>query len=224
MLAAFVVLAATEGRPGVRDLLAAMVRLPRGRHGRLAVVSPLLFLLPALAVAAVLGDAPSLDEFGRLSGAASGVVGVVLLLVINGYGEEAGWRGYALPRLQARFGALRATLCLAVGWAGWHLPLFFVLASYSDFDPFTAVGFVIGLTAGGFVLTAIYNSTGGSVLAVAVWHALYNLCAASEAGEGTVAAVVTGCVIFWAVSLIQRERQGIPALGGARVAPGAAPR
>jgi hypothetical protein len=36
------------------------------------------------------------------------------------------------------------------------------------------------------------------VLAVALWHALYNLCAATEAGEAAIAAVVTGCVIFWA--------------------------
>jgi membrane protease YdiL (CAAX protease family) len=75
------------------------------------------------------------------------------------------------------------------------------------------IGFVIGLTAGTFVLTAIYDGTGGSVLAVAVWHALYNLCAGTEAGDGPVAAVLTGCVSFWAVSLIQSERAGIPALG-----------
>jgi uncharacterized protein len=88
-----------------------------------------------------------------------------------------------------------------------------MLPSYGDFGPLAGLGFVIGLTAGAFVLTAIYNGTGGSVLAVAVWHALYNLCAATEAGDGPVAAVVTGCVIFWAVRLIQRERAGIPALG-----------
>jgi hypothetical protein len=77
-----------------------------------------------------------------------------------------------------------------------------------------AIGFLVGLTAGALVLTAIYNRTGGSVLAVAVWHALYNLCAATKAGEGTIGAVATGCVIFWAVQLVQRERAGIPALGG----------
>jgi hypothetical protein len=71
----------------------------------------------------------------------------------------------------------------------------------------------VGLTAGVFVLTAIYNGGGGRVLAVAVWHALYNLCAATAAGDGAISAVVTGCVIFWTVSLIQRERAGIPPSG-----------
>ena len=66
------------------------------------------------------------------------------------------------------------------------------------------------------MLTSIYNGTGGSILAVALWHVAYNLSAATAAADGTIAAVSTACVIFWAVSLIQAERAGQPALGGAR--------
>jgi membrane protease YdiL (CAAX protease family) len=39
-------------------------------------------------------------------------------------GEEPGWRGYALPRLEARLGPVRGTVLLAILWTGWHLPLF----------------------------------------------------------------------------------------------------
>jgi uncharacterized protein len=63
------------------------------------------------------------------------------------------------------------------------------------------------------VLTSLYNGTGGSILAVAVWHACYNLAAATTAADGIIAAITTTCVIFWAVSLVQRERAGQPALG-----------
>ena len=38
--------------------------------------------------------------------------------------EEPGWRGFALPRLQAALGPLPAALALGTFWAAWHLPLF----------------------------------------------------------------------------------------------------
>ena len=86
-----------------------------------------------------------------------------------------------------------------------------ILASFRDSGPFTLVGFFVGSTAGALVLTAVYNRTGGSILAVAVWRGAYNLAAATTAADGTIAAVTTACVIFRAVSLVQRERAGRPA-------------
>jgi membrane protease YdiL (CAAX protease family) len=41
-------------------------------------------------------------------------------------GEELAWRSYALPRLQARFGAVGAGLILGILWAAWHLPNQFI--------------------------------------------------------------------------------------------------
>jgi membrane protease YdiL (CAAX protease family) len=38
-------------------------------------------------------------------------------------GEEAGWRGFALPRLQNRFSPLTSSLALGFLWANWHVPL-----------------------------------------------------------------------------------------------------
>jgi membrane protease YdiL (CAAX protease family) len=85
-------------------------------------------------------------------------------------GEEPGWRGYALPRLETRFGPVRATLLLALIWTGWHLPLFLVegwtsllLWSYS----LVLVGVSVMMTWG-------VNIARFSVLTAVVMHAAFN--------------------------------------------------
>src|SRR3712207_9448391 len=47
---------------------------------------------------------------------------VVYIAIFTGLGEEPGWRGFALPRLQERHGPLLGTAVLAALWAAWHLP------------------------------------------------------------------------------------------------------
>lgn len=210
LLAAFAVVVFTEGRAGIRELLASMVRWPRAAGAWLAMGAPLVFLAFALMVAIAVGDAPAPSDFLRYSGTSATVLVFAAALVITGFGEETGWRGYALARLQRRHGPLHATLMVTAGWAIWHIPLFFLLASYADFGALMAVGWLIGLAAGAFVLTAVFNLSGGSVLAVAVWHATYNAGAGTAGGNGLVAALMTACVIFWAVSLVQRHRSGLP--------------
>jgi uncharacterized protein len=213
LLAAFVVLSITEGRAGLRRWFSAMVRIPRDRRWQLATLAPLGFLAVGVAAMAAAGDLPAGHKFIEFSGVAANAWIFALVLLVGAVGEEAGWRGYALPRLQEQFGPFRATLVLAVLWAFWHVPLFFALDTYRGFGVFTAIGFLIGITAGALVLTSVFNHTGGSILAVAIWHAAYNLSSATTAADGTIAAVSSTLVIVWAVSIIQRERAGIPALG-----------
>lgn len=59
--------------------------------------------------------APGAVQFSELSP-------LTLLLFVLVIGEELAWRGFALPRLRARYGALGGSLILGLLWAGWHLP------------------------------------------------------------------------------------------------------
>lgn len=95
------------------------------------------------------------------------------VLLIGGP-EEPGWRGYALPRLQARFSALTATLILGAMWAIWHAPLFVLPVEVYEGLNF---GLYAVLTlAVSVIYTWLYNSTGGSVLLAMVLHGVINLC------------------------------------------------
>lgn len=219
-IAALVVTAWTMGRPGVRDLLARVARWRVPLRWWLAAVSPAAFLGLALIAMAAAGKAlPSVADFGQYSGTpAIGLAGVLLLIAFGALGEETGWRGYALPQLQRRFSPLTSSLILAVLWFGWHLPQFFVIATYRNSSPVQYVGFFLGLICGAIILTWLYNRSGGSILLVAVWHGLYNFVSGTQAATGLLAAVVTTLVMIQAVVLIVLElrarRRGRPSVLG----------
>jgi membrane protease YdiL (CAAX protease family) len=87
----------------------------------------------------------------------------ILAMFLIPFTEEIGWRGYALPRLQARFGALRASVGIGVAWALWHGPMFVVQGVPTSLWPASLVYFV----AGSIVFTWLCNRS-GSLLPMAV--------------------------------------------------------
>lgn len=222
-IAAMVVTAWTMGRPGVRDLLARMARWRVPLRWWLAALSPAAFLVIALMTMVVAGKAlPDVADFGRFSGLpAIGLVGVLLLITFVGaLGEETGWRGYALPQLQRQLSPLTSSLILALLWFLWHVPQFFVIATYRDFNPVQYVGMLLGLTCGAVVLTWLYNRSGSSILLVVVWHGLYNFVSGTQAAAGMLAAIVSTLVMVQGVALIVLEvrarRRGRPSVLGPR--------
>ena len=95
-------------------------------------------------------------------------------LVFYGLGEEIGWRGYLLPRLQRRMGARAAACVVTVIWALWHLPLFAFAAGMRAMGPAEIVGWFLSLLTGSFLLTWILNSS-GSIVAVALFHGVLDI-------------------------------------------------
>lgn len=207
--AAFLVTAWAGGRHGVTDLLARMGRWRFPLRWWAVAVSPLAFLAVALVVQAVIGDVPPFRDFGRYSGLPSMNVWavVVIAVTLNGFGEETGWRGFAVPALTPRLGPLGAALLIAPVWAVWHLPYFFLLDSYQSLNAFTILGFLIGLAYGSVVLTWLYLGTGGSILAVAIWHGLFNMATATAAATDTIASTVSALVIGLGIVVSPRLRQ-----------------
>jgi len=84
--------------------------------------------------------------------------------------EEPGWRGFALPRLQERYGPVGATLILAPLWAGWHAPLFW-MEGWTSATPWEFLLILVGIT---FLFTAAANISKFNVLVAMVLHGFFN--------------------------------------------------
>jgi len=136
---------------------------------------PTLFLMPAITGGALLLailSGETIPELTWLSNPFTLVVGsysFTYLLFLGGpLQEEFGWRGYALPRLQARFNALVSSLILGFMWGLWHLPYFFI--SEEIIYQHAIFGLIISDILIAILMTWLYNNTGGSILTALIFH------------------------------------------------------
>lgn len=104
----------------------------------------------------------------------------IFLTIAAGIGEEFGWRGFLLPRLQTRYNALSSGLIVGVAWAIWHIPLFFIKGT-SQYEQQleggllpAILGYAVFVIAQSVQFTWLFNNTKGSVLLAAVFHGASN--------------------------------------------------
>jgi membrane protease YdiL (CAAX protease family) len=173
-LAAVIVTGAIGGSTGVRKLLSGFLRWR---------VRPIWYLV-AIAVPIALGYAVA-GIYYLLAGRPADVfasftvttfLGTVLNHLFRGLlGEESGWRGFALPRLQARHGALKSSLILGTVVVVWHIPTFFIQGHAGTALLVFVVSFVVALMSFAVVMTWLYNHTGGSMLLAVLMHLGFNV-------------------------------------------------
>jgi membrane protease YdiL (CAAX protease family) len=172
-VAAFWVTGVLEGKPGMRLLLRRTFQFRAGLQWYLVVlIVPLIIWFSAYTP--LYNGAPLVGLISNPSLLLSIFLPNVLIgLLIPSLGEEAGWRGFALPRLQKLYGPILGTLILGTLHGVWHLPALLT----PMFDPFTIPGFIEFVStaiAGSFLYTWVYNKTGGNVWIVIVLHASGN--------------------------------------------------
>jgi membrane protease YdiL (CAAX protease family) len=207
LVAALVMSAVVGGGAPVRDLLARMVRWRVSLRWYLVALSPLvLFAIAAGATALTAGGWPDLAELGQFSGLPLVAVPVMwLLLIVAAFGEETGWRGYAVPEMLQKTGFLTTAIVIGCLWVLWHAPLVFVVESYRQMGVAIVPMLLFGLVSGSIFLAWLYRASGASVLIVAIWHGTYNLVSGTAAAHGLVAAVVSTAVMVSAVLIVVSE-------------------
>ncbi len=129
--------------------------------GFFLIVGPLVFTLFYLLLG---GEAPGNP------GLTGGLIFITLInTIINGpLSEEAGWRGFALPKLESRFGSLNSSIILGIIWACWHIPFYFI-EPRMPFYIFIILVLVITI-----LMTWGYNSTKGSLIITVIFHFSFN--------------------------------------------------
>jgi membrane protease YdiL (CAAX protease family) len=101
------------------------------------------------------------------------LLNLILVSLYEGpLGEEMGWRGFVLPKLQKKFNPITSSLILGLIWGLWHLPLFFINGDSHYKAPFTL--FLIIVVCLSILYTWVYNKTKGSLLLVSLFHGSYN--------------------------------------------------
>jgi membrane protease YdiL (CAAX protease family) len=177
---AAIVLVLIEGRKGgVRELLS------RALIWRVGIRwwAPVLFFMIVPSVAALylyhLLGGPVVDWSG-LQPLYTVIPNIIFLTIAAGIGEEFGWRGFLLPRLQSHHNALVSGLIVGVAWATWHVPLFFIEGTSQYKQQLEGgllpviLGYAVFVIVQSVQFTWLFNNTKGSVLLAAVFHGASN--------------------------------------------------
>jgi membrane protease YdiL (CAAX protease family) len=167
--AAFIVTALGQGRPGLRRWLGRFVKWRVNWRWYAGVI---LGVPAALTATGFLfsdeWQLPSASLVPML------VAGLVIQILTTGLAEEPGWRDFALPHIQARFGPLLGTLILGVLWGAWHLPLFLTDWAGPSVEWTTVAEFVASAVAVSFIMTWVFNRTGESLPVAMILHSGIN--------------------------------------------------
>lgn len=206
ILAAIIVTGISSGKRGLRELLGRIVRWRVGIKWHLiALFGPVaLFAIAALAVR-IRGDAwADFSQYGLAEEFPQfGLIAIWIFHTLTfGLGEEAGWRGYALPKLQKSRSALSATIILSVLWAFWHLPTFWYRPGYASMSIGGIIGWFFSLVTGAVILTWLYNSSKGSVLVVILFHGSVNVAFTSRVAQGDIVNIMGMLTMVWATLLV----------------------
>jgi membrane protease YdiL (CAAX protease family) len=201
-LAAVAVATATAGRPGLRRLGRALGRWRIGwRWWAVVLLGPFVVSWGAMLAHQRLTGLPARWPVARPAELLVFPLLILIVALTDGLGEEVGWRGYALPGLQARLGPAAASALLGVVWAAWHLPLFWTRGAPLEGRPFPLL--LLALVPTAVLFTWVFNHTGGSVLAAVLLHATHNLAGPvlPRGAEGVFTPFLLTVACKWALAL-----------------------
>lgn len=169
--AAFIVTLTTGGRAGLRTWVGRLWRWRVRWHWyAIALLGvPAALILIGLVASGGQIFAPTLTTLALY------VPMLLIQMITTGLAEEPGWRDFALPRLQEKFGPLGSAAILGPLWALWHMPLFFTeWGGWGVSDWTRPVFFTVFCIGFNVVMAWVFNSTGQSLPLAMLAHVSVN--------------------------------------------------
>ena len=184
-VAAFVLTAVLEGKPGLKNFLRRYIQWRVGWRWYLLFLIgfPALYLIPATFWMGVAPWQALVQQWPTLFTVY--LTAILIFPAIINWGEEAGWRGFAQTRMQEHYGALRTSQLVGFLHGVWHLPVFILVTGPAALGPFDLGNFlqntamIMTLT---IIWTWIFNGAQQSILIASLMHAALN---ATQAWIGT---------------------------------------
>jgi len=208
-IAGVIVIAFVYGKEGLRNLTQRTLRWRVGLvWWAIALFLPALLTLISIGINALLGGTVPGFTFFRQEWYLAPVF--FLITIVGGpLGEEFGWRGFALPKLQGMWGPVVASLIIGTVWGLWHIPQFLLSGSLQAVIGMGLLPvYVVGEIVLSIIMTWIYNKTGGSLLlAGLLFHNADNFWGVTLGTEVTMTTALQGGtappfdVRFWEVSV-----------------------
>jgi membrane protease YdiL (CAAX protease family) len=184
-ISALIIAGIIGGIPEIKRLLAGFTRWKVGLRWYFWAAFLILGPLAITLIYKALGNPSAGLQPGETI---SIMLGTILFQLFSGpIAEEMGWRGFALPRLQAKHNAVVSSLILGVIWTCWHIPFFFVTGATQMSIPFPI--YLVLVTTVTFYITWLYNNTHGSLIITILAHFFYNSTAFLTANLGLMPAM-----------------------------------
>lgn len=205
LVAAFLTTWIFNKNEGIKQLLKRCIQIKPLIYLALAFLSPFLLAILSIIMYAFINQS-SIYFRGLLTSKEFPQFHILTFFMYNivffGFGEEVGWRGFALPRLQNTFNALTSSVVLTFFWALWHWPLFFYRPGYMTMDMFGIVGWVFSLLTGSILLTWFFNASRGSILICAIFHSTIDIAFTANFVNNSIINYMGFLITLWGILTI----------------------
>lgn len=205
LIAAFLTTWIYHGHEGIKGLIKRCLQVRPLIYLTIALLSPFLLAFMATIIDYFLGNS-QVSLSGLLHCKEFPQFNLLTFFIYNmvffGFGEEVGWRGFALPRFQVKFNALTSSIMLTVFWAVWHWPLFFYRQGYTSMDFAGIFGWIMSLLTGSVLLTWLYNASQGSILICAVFHSTIDIAFTADLANKDIVNYMGFLITIWGILTI----------------------